>query len=138
MVRAADEEQMVDLVAGLGLSDDQAREFVSLMSTDLRWPVGYLDLQYKPALRIAQTFNPQEGRLTKPEIVFLPAILVTSNVARNLQAGNKLRFEMNAEAFVDLVARTFRSIFSRVETNAPVKCRKGPERKVEATDIDLL
>ena len=32
IVRSADEEQMVDLVAGLGLSNDQAREFVSLMS----------------------------------------------------------------------------------------------------------
>jgi hypothetical protein len=108
------------------------------MSADLRRPLGYLDLQYRPALRIAQTFNPQEGRLTKPEIVFLPAILVTSNVARNLQAGNKLRFELNAEAFVDLVARTFKSVFAKVETSVPVKGLKGSEAKPEATDIDLV
>jgi hypothetical protein len=138
IVRAADEEQMVDLVAGLGLSDDQAREFVSLMSADLRRQLGYLDLQYRPALRIAQTFNPQEGRLTKPEIVFLPALIVTSNVARNLQSENKLRFELNAEAFVDLVAQTFRSTFSKVETSKPLKGLKGPEGKTEATDVDLV
>jgi hypothetical protein len=70
--------------------------------------------------------------VTEPEVVFLPALIVTSNLARNLQSGNKLRFELNAEAFVDFVARTFRSIFAKVETNRAIK---GPEG---ATDIDLV
>jgi hypothetical protein len=137
-VRATDEELMADFVTGFGLSKDQAREFLSLISADLRHGLGYLDLQYRPALRIAQTFDPKEGSLTKPEVVFLPALMVTSNVARNLQAGNKLRFKLNAEAFVDLVAQTFRSRFSKVETSRPLKGLKGPAGKTEATDVDLV
>jgi hypothetical protein len=35
-------------------------------------------------------------------------------------------------------ARTFKSIFAKVETNAPVKGLKGSNGKAEATDIDLV
>lgn len=137
-VRAADEEQMVELVAGVGLSNDEAREFVALVSANLRHQIGYLDLQYRPALRIAQTFEPREGKLTKPEILFLPALIATSNVARNLQSENKLRFDSNAKAFVDLVKQTFESTFSKVQASKPLKGPKGLGGKTEVTDIDLV
>lgn len=132
MLRVMEEGAATDFVAGLGLTREQAREFVMLISTDTREKTGYLDLQYRPALRIAQTWNPKDRRPTPPEVVFLPAVLATSNVARNLQAGNKLRFALNADSFVEMVSRTLKSHFPRIETNRPVKGPNG------ITDIDVV
>ena len=129
-----EDETMAQFVAQLGLSKEQAQDFLRLVSADLRHRVGYLDLQYRPALRIAQAFHPDEERWTKPEIVFLPAVVVTTNMARNLQAGNKLRFEFNAHVFVDVVAQGLKSLFPKVATNRPVKM----EGATTDTDIDVL
>ena len=123
---------MVELLQSLGLSEEQARDFLSVISTDLVHESGYPDLQYRPALRIAQSLDPSRNALTPPEIIHLPAIICTSNVQRNVQSANKFRVELNAQVFVENASRTLRSRFENVETNRPVKGKDG------ATDIDLI
>lgn len=130
LVRAASEESMVEFVEGLGISKEQARDFLDVVSADVR-DLGYFDLQYWPFLRIAQTLIPKEHALTKPEIIHLPALVCSSNVLRNVQSANKFRVQLNASIFVDVTARTFSRRFAKVQTNKPVKGRG-------ATDIDVI
>jgi hypothetical protein len=80
LVRVIDEESMVEFVKGFGVSKQQASDFLGVISADVRHHLGYLDLQYRPALRIAQTLIPNEHVLTRPEIIKLPALIVTSNI----------------------------------------------------------
>jgi hypothetical protein len=132
LVRVIEENALVELLEGLKLSQEQGRDFIGAISTDVTKPVGYLDLQYKPGLRIAQTPVPDERRLTVPELIYVPALVVSSNIERNVQSAHNFRIELNARAFVDFAARTLKARFSNIETNRPVK---GGGK---ATDIDVV
>jgi hypothetical protein len=94
--------------------------------------LGYLDLQYRPFLRIAVTRMPKSGIVTPPEVVYVPALLCVSNVLRNVQSANKLRLKVNASAFVDVVHDILGEAFSKIATNRRVEM--GPHK----TDIDVV
>jgi hypothetical protein len=89
LVRVTAAESMVELIEGCGVSKQQARDFLGVISADVNQGFGYLDLQYRPA----QTLIPEEGKLAIPEVVHLPVLVVTANVLRNIQAANKFRVE---------------------------------------------
>jgi hypothetical protein len=82
----------------MGVTEEQAREFIRLVSADVH-RLGYLDLQYRPFLRIAVTRIAKKGIVTPPEVVYVPALLCVSNILRNVQSANKLRLKANANAF---------------------------------------
>ena len=130
VVLATGEDTMVEFIEGLGLSKEEAADFLEILSADVRH-LGFLDLQYQPSLRIAQTPIPESGVLTKPELVYLPTLLCTSNVLRNVQAARKFRVDWNSRIFVEAIAQKLKSAFQKVETNRPVKGER-------ATDIDLV
>jgi hypothetical protein len=132
LVRVIGAGSMTALLQGLGISEEQAKEFLDAISIDVERPSGFLDLQYRPALRIAPTWIRNEKRMTEREIVYLPALVITSNVARNVQSANRFRVELNAKSFVETTAHSLRERFARVETNKPVKGQVG------ATDIDVV
>lgn len=130
LVRTAHYESTLEFLMGLGVSREQAEEFFGLVSADVK-NLGYLDLQYRPFLRIAQTAIPGTSHRTQPETIHLPTLVCTSNVARNLQSANKIRLDFNARVFADAVVQTLRSRFKNVLANRPVKGKS-------ATDIDVL
>jgi hypothetical protein len=109
LIRVFEEKALVELLEGLDLSKEQGKEFIDAISVDVTRPVGYLDLQYKPGLRIAQTRVPNEHRLTVPELICVPALLVCSNVERNVQPAHNFRVQLNARAFVDFAAQTLKA-----------------------------
>jgi hypothetical protein len=115
LVRVIGEESMRELFEGLELSKEQGQEFLEVISTDVRKRLGFLDLQYRPALRIAETWIPTEQRATEREVVYVPALVITSNVARNVQSANQFRIELNAKSFVGIAAETLRARFAKVE-----------------------
>ncbi len=130
LVRSLDEQSAFELLRAFGISEDQAKDFFSLISADANH-LGYLDLQYRPFLRIAETPVPWTGNSTKPQFLFAPALVSNSNVQRNVQSANRFRVESNARLFVDLVAAALRSRFEKVLTNKRVEGEK-------ATDIDVM
>ena len=130
LVRVLTEQNMVGLITSMGVTEEQAREFIGLVSADVH-RLGYLDLQYRPFLRIAVTRIPKKGIVTPPEVVYVPALLCISNVLRNVQSANKLRLKANANAFVDVVANVLREIFPKVTTNRQVEVGN------QKTDIDV-
>ena len=69
---------------------------------------------------------------TPPEIVHASALVAVSNITRNVQSANQLRFRSNANAFVDVVASLFEDCFARVTKNRPV------ESGSQNTDIDVI
>jgi len=131
LVRVLAEKNMVELITSMGVTEEQAREFIRLVSADVH-RLGYLDLQYRPFLRIAVTRMPKKGIVTPPEVVYVSALLCVSNVLRNVQSANKLRLKVNASAFVDIVANILGEVFPRVTTNRQVEI--GPHK----TDIDVI
>ena len=130
LVRVVGEDSMAELVQNLGTSSAEAGEFLQIASADVR-RLGYLDLQYRPFLRIAQTRIPSKNKVTKPEIIYLPALVCVSNVVRNVQSANKFRIEINARIFVEAVTRALKARFEKVASNRAVK---GDG----ATDIDVV
>jgi len=132
LLRVSPHKLTVEMLAELGFSKEQSDEFIELVSADAQ-NLGYFDMQYRPFLRIAQTMNPRTGKLTEPEIIHLPSLVCTSNVARNVQSANKLRFELNAKKFVEVVAKTLKTRFNNVESNKPIE-GTGSAR----TDVDVV
>ena len=132
LVRVIEHEAFVELLERLGLSKEQATEFIEAISTDVTERVGFLDLQYKPGLRIAPTFVPNQHRFTVPEVIYVPALVVSSNIERNIQSAHNFRIELNARAFVDFAGRTLKARFPNTQLNRPVK------NGGKATDIDIV
>jgi len=132
IVRAFDQAGMEEFVEALGVTRQQAKEFLESISIDVKANHRHLDLQYHPALRIAQTFIPNESRWTPREMVYLPSLLATSNIARNIQSAGRFRLELNAEAFVYNTVQTLRTRFPKVGSNKAIKGKAG------ATDIDVV
>jgi len=132
LVRVSKEEDLFDLAQQLGVTREQAGDFFNLVAADVR-KLGYYDAQYRPLLRIApNVVRTAEGtRTTDPEVIHLPALVHFSNVLRNVQVANRIRFGANPKVFVEVVANMLRSRFGRVRTNCPVS---GTRR----TDIDVV
>ena len=131
LVRVLAEENMLELITSLGVTEQQAREFMGLVSGDVH-KLGYLDLQYRPFLRVAVTKMPKRGIITPPEVVYVPALLCVSNVLRNVQSANKLRLKVNASAFVDVIRDILGEAFPNIATNRRV------EMGAQKTDIDVV
>jgi hypothetical protein len=133
LVRVYKEEEIFSLIESLGFSSDQTAEFFQLISADVR-DLGYFDIQYRPFLRIAANrFIRGEEVLESPaEMVGPPGLVLLSNILRNLQTSNRLRFRANAEAFVEIVARMLRTKFGKVKENRRLQL----DRKV--TDVDVV
>lgn len=132
LVRLGSEEAIVELSRELGVSSEQGTDFLRVVSADVK-QLGYFDLQYRPFLRIAQSFNPKTGRSTEAEVLHLPAVVCTSNVLRNVQAANNIRNAANASVFVQATAHALRATFDKVEINRPVEGSEG-----KSTDIDVI
>jgi hypothetical protein len=130
-VRISREHEMVNLLTAMGFDAAKVSEFFRLTSASVDF-MGYYDMQYKPFLRIAQSELPASQGMTLPEIVHLSAVVATANVLRNVQVTNELRLHYVAEAFVEIVATSFRQSFERVTTNRRVKAPTGN------TDVDIV
>ena len=61
-----------------------------------------------------------------------PGLVLLSNILRNLQTSNRLRFRANADAFVEIVARMLRAKFDRVEENRRLQLGQ------RVTDVDVV
>jgi hypothetical protein len=129
ILRVSKEQDLINLIASIGIAEEQACEFLRLVSADAK-RLGYLDLQYRPFLRIAA--STLGGFTSPPEIVHIPALVGFANVLRNVQSANQLRLTENAKFFVEAVAELLRTCFQRVTANRRVKS------KIENTDIDVI
>ena len=132
LVRVFRAREMIEMVMSMGISEQQAQEFLRLVSADVR-NLGYFDLQYRPFLRIASTIVPNKGISTPPEIVLVPAVVAVSNELRNVQSANRIRLESTAKAFVEVIGDILRMHFKKVVLNRRVEVKGG-----ESTDIDVI
>ena len=71
--------------------------------------------------------GPKLGRVTGPL-----GLVLLSNILRNLQTSNQLRFRANADVFVETVAGMLRTKFAKVTENRRLKL----DQKV--TDVDVV
>jgi hypothetical protein len=133
LVRVYKEEEIFSLIEGLGFTEQQIREFFELISADVR-DLGYFDIQYRPFLRIAANrFVKGDEVLESPaEMVGPPGLVLLSNILRNLQTSNRLRFRANADAFVEIVARMLKTKFDKVEENRRLQLDQ------RVTDVDVV
>ena len=131
IIRVVHEDGMVEIITQLGVNQNQANDFLQLVSADVRH-LGYFDVQYRPFLRIATTTLRKAGITTHPEIVFFPMLIAAANEVRNVQSANKLRMLASGQLFVEAVGNSLRKRFKNVTLN----------RKVEAgnmrTDVDVI
>jgi hypothetical protein len=130
LVRVSTEDNILDLIAVLGVQREQSREFLRLVSADVH-RLGYYDLQYRPFLRVAAVTLPKMGFTSQPEIVHASAVVAVSNIVRNVQSANQIRLRSNASIFVDVVADMFKSRCQKVTTNRRI------EAHGENTDVDV-
>jgi hypothetical protein len=128
LFRVAKEQDLVDLIASIGIGTEEAHEFLELVSADVQ-RLPYLDLQYRPFLRIATATV--GGYTSPPEIVHVPALVAFANVLRNVQSANQLRLTENAELLVVAVGDVLGRFFEKVTLNRRVKS------ETETTDIDV-
>jgi hypothetical protein len=131
LVRVTLEDNMVNVIASLGIEREHVLEFLRLVSADVH-RLGYYDLQYRPFLRIATTTLPQIDFTSRHEIVHPSALVAVSNIIRNVQSANQIRFSSNASIFVDVVADMFRAHFEKVTVNRRIKANR------ENTDVDVV
>lgn len=133
LVRVYQEQETFSLIESLGFSKEQTAEFFQLISADVR-NLGYFDLQYRPFLRIAATksVRGEEMLESPPEMVGPPGLVLLSNILRNLQTSNQLRFRANADVFVDTVAGMLRTKFAKVTENRRL------QMDLKVTDVDVV
>ena|ERR1044072_5178682 len=67
-----------------------------------------------------------------PEMVGPPGLVLLSNILRNLQTSNQLRFRANADVFVDTVAGMLRTKFAKVTENRRL------QMDLRVTDVDVV
>jgi hypothetical protein len=133
LVRVYQEQEIFSLIESLGFSKEQTAEFFQLISADVR-NLGYFDIQYRPLLRIAPNrfFRDEEILESPPEMVGPPGLVLLSNILRNLQTSNQLRFRANADVFVETVARMLRTKFAKVTENRRLQLGH------KITDVDVV
>lgn len=130
LVRVTPHERLIDLIKSLGIGKGQSEDFFNLVGADVH-RLGYFDIQYRPFLRIAATTLPKMNFTSKPEIVHASAIVGASNIIRNVQSANQIRFSSNASIFVEAVANMFKKHFSKVTINRPIQANG------QNTDVDV-
>ena len=131
LVRIAKEEETLELITAVGVDATKAREFLQLVSASV-YRLGYYDLQYRPLLQIAPV-NVRSPDFTSPrEILYLSAVVATSNIMRNVQVANQVRLAGMPRIFVDVVAGLLRKHFGLVSTNRRIQTPEGN------TDIDVV
>jgi hypothetical protein len=131
LVRVLPEEALIEMTRSIGIGEQEAREFVRLVTADVRTH-RYFDLQYRPFLRMAKVKLSNQEKDPPSEILYLPGLVYLSNATRNVQSANQLRLKANASIFVDIVARVLKTRFKKVVTNRRVSDDSG------ATDIDVI
>lgn len=131
LLRVLSEEAMIEMTRSTGISEEEAREFLRLVTADVKTH-RYFDLQYRPFLRMAKARFENREYESPSEILYLPAMIYLSNATRNVQSANQLRLKANASIFVDIVARMFKERFQRVVTNRQISAAGN------ATDIDVI
>ena len=131
LVRVVPEQGILDMITAVGVDDAQAKDFLRLVAANVH-RLGYLDLQYRPFLRIAVVDIPLDGYIPHSEIVYTSGLAATSNILRNVQIANQLRLAQLPSIFVDVVADLLRERFKYVTTNRRVESTEG------ATDVDVI
>jgi hypothetical protein len=131
VLRVIPEDAMIDMITQAGLSIEQATEFLTLVSADVR-NLGYFDLQYRPFLRIASSTMRKPKITTDPEIVFFPAAVAAANEVRNVQSANKIRVKASGSIFVKAVGNVLRKRFNKVALERRV------ETSSKKTDVDVV
>jgi hypothetical protein len=135
VLRVAKEEDLSELVATMGIERGKVTEFLRLVSADTQH-LGYLDLQYRPFLRIMPS---PIGNDTSPrEIVYVPALVGFANALRNVQSANQLRLKRNAELLVEATADVLGRSFQQITTNRQAKALRDDTGTLENTDIDVV
>lgn len=133
LVRVYKEKETFALIEDLGFSEEQTSEFFRLISADVR-ELGYFDIQYRPFLRIAANrfIRSNEVVESPAEMIGPPGLVLLSNILRNMQSSNQLRFRANAEVFVTTVARMLRTRFPKVTENRRLQSAQ------RVTDVDVV
>jgi hypothetical protein len=133
LVRVYQEQEIFSLIESLGFSKEQTAEFFQLITADVR-NLGYFDLQYRPLLRIAPNRFSRDGEMLEspPEMVGPPGLVLLSNILRNLQMSNQVRFRANADVFVEAVAQMLRTKFTKVTENRRLQLGH------KITDVDVV
>jgi hypothetical protein len=132
IVLGSREDDLFDLITGIGVKREEAQEFFRLVTADPQG-LGFYDVQYHPFLRLDITSTARKAGETSAMLLYTPAVDYLSNKLRNVQRGSTqrgspLRLGANPDIFVEEVARLLRPI-GQVVTNRPLG---------EQTNVDVM
>jgi hypothetical protein len=131
LVRFTKDTATVELLSTLGFAPSEANAFLELVTARVS-DLGYYDLQYRPYLRIAPTKVAHLQIQTPPETLHLPALVATTNILRNVQMANRIRFRDLPDIFVGALTSMFSKRFQYVTSNRRIRTEEGE------TDVDVV
>jgi hypothetical protein len=119
LLRAHMEDDLIKLLSLFGLDKSLINTFLSLISWDsVRRP--FYDLQYNPFLKRENKY------------IYLPASLSCSDILRNTQVSNKIRFREQGENFVKICQSLLDKHFNKIASEKRIKS------KGKSTEIDII
>lgn len=119
LIRVHRKDNLLRLSSLLGLEDREFEDFIKLVSWDSS-EGQYYDLQYSPFLKCRDSF------------VSLPSIFSSSNILRNTQVSNKIRFKEQGDNFTEICTRLLKTKFSKVVSEKRIKYKN------QSTEIDII
>jgi hypothetical protein len=134
LVRIIPDHQLIQLLQDLDFTVEETADALRLISGEVN-ALGFYDLQYRPFLHVASTLFQKQTALkanTPRGFVYLAGVVAMSNIFRNVQSANAIRFESNAAAFVKVVADLFGRRFPKVTSNRRL------EKDSTVTDVDVV
>jgi hypothetical protein len=131
LVRVTKDAETAEMLTAAGFAPAEAKEFVDLVGASVR-DFGYYDLQYRPYIHIAAASVSSRHFQSPPETIHLPALVATTNVLRNVQMANRIRFRDLPHIFVRVLSDLFKGRFQHVTSNRKIRTEEGD------TDIDIV
>ncbi len=119
LIRVHKKSNLLNLSSLLGLEKDEFKDFINLVSWDSS-EGQYYDLQYSPFLKCRDSF------------VSLPSIFSCSNILRNTQVSNRIRFKEQGDNFTEICTRLLKTKFSNVVSEKRIKYSN------QSTEIDII
>lgn len=119
LVRVQRKDNLFTLSSILGLENDEFEDFMNLVSWDSS-KGRYYDLQYSPFLKCRDRF------------ISLPSTFSCSNILRNTQVSNKIRFKNQGDEFTEICTEVLKTKFSKVVSEKSIKYNH------QSTEIDII
>jgi hypothetical protein len=119
LVRVFRKDNLFRLSSLLGIEKNHFNDFIDLISWDAS-KEQYYDMQYSPFLKCKNIF------------VSLPSVFSCSNILRNTQVSNKIRFKGQGDSFTDICTKLLKKKFSQVTSEKRIKYLS------KSTEIDII